>query len=213
MGEKISRKQRAVLDDIHKSILEKGYGPTVREICQDLGLSSPSTVHAHLKTLEEKGYIKRDPLKSRSISLTEMYFETLEEEKPPEEPVPVTSIDVPVIGTIAAGVPILAEENITDVFTLPIEVVSDSASFILVVQGDSMVNAGIKEGDYLVVREQPAVNDGEIAVALLDDGATVKRFYQEKDYVRLQPENPSMSPIFSKECDIIGKVIAVLRRI
>lgn len=212
MSVKITKRQQAVLDNIEKHIREKGYGPTVREVCQDLGLSSPSTVHVHLKALEEKGYIKRDPLKSRSISLT----------YPVDDDAAVSNVvkpqfnkvvNVPLVGRVAAGVPILAEENVTDVLTLPTDIVGDSPSFLLTVKGDSMIEAGINDGDYVVVKEQPVADNGDIVVALVDDGATVKRFYKEKDAIRLQPENSKMDPIILTDCAIAGKVVAVFRRL
>lgn len=210
MAQKITRRQQAVLDCIEASIREKGYGPTVREVCQVLGLSSPSTVHVHLKALEEKGFIKRDPLKSRSISLTY----SLEDE---DEPVGSTNycriVDVPLVGDVAAGLPILAQENITDTYTLPTDIVGDNPSFMLSVHGDSMVEIGINDGDYVVVKEQPVADNGDIVVAIVDDGATVKRFYKEDNHIRLQPENSSMEPIIVDNCSIAGKVVAVFRRL
>ena len=209
---KLTKKQQAVMDSITRCIEEKGYGPTVREICTDLGLSSPSTVHVHLKTLEQKGFIVRDPLKSRSISLPAA-------KKPPAadnnivRPSFSKVVDVPLVGNVAAGEPILAEENITDTITLPTDIVGDAPSFLLSVRGESMIEAGINDGDYVVVKEQPVANNGDIVVALLEDGATVKRFYKERDHIRLQPENSSMEPIITTDCSIAGKVVAVFRRL
>ncbi|WP_165060177.1 MULTISPECIES: transcriptional repressor LexA [unclassified Adlercreutzia] len=209
MSTKITKRQQAVLNNIEKHIREKGFGPTVREVCQDLGLSSPSTVHVHLKALEEKGYIKRDPLKSRSISLTYQ----LEDENNELHPEFGKVVSVPLVGDVAAGTPILAEENITDNIALPTDIVGDSPSFALSVHGDSMIEAGINDGDYVVVREQPTANNGEIVVAVIGDSATVKRFYKEDNRIRLQPENSSMKPILVDDCLIAGKVVAVFRRI
>lgn len=211
MGTKVTKRQQAVLDDIEKHIREKGYGPTVREVCQDLGLSSPSTVHVHLKALEEKGLIKRDPLKSRSISLSY----SLDDDGASNiiRPEFGSVVGVPLVGNVAAGEPILAEENITDTMFLPTEIVGDAPSFMLSVRGDSMVEAGINDGDYVVVREQPVADNGDIVVAIVDDGATVKRFYKERDSIRLQPENSSMDPIVVDDCSICGIVVAVFRRI
>lgn len=213
MVEKASKRQQAVLDCIEACIREKGYGPTVREICQDLGLSSPSTVHVHLKALEKKGLIKRDPLKSRSIVLAY----PLEEEEPAVENVIRPSfskmVDLPLVGNVAAGSPILAEENITDTITLPTDIVGDAPSFLLSVRGDSMIECGINDGDYVVVKEQPVASNGDIVVAIIDDGATVKRFYKEADHIRLQPENSTMEPIITRDCSIAGKVVAVFRRL
>ncbi len=212
MAENITKRQQAVLDCIEDCIREKGYGPTVREVCQSLGLSSPSTVHVHLKALEDKGLIKRDPLKSRSIALTYPF----DDSKTPSnviQPSFSKVVDVPLVGDVAAGTPILAEENITDTMSLPVDIVGDSASFMLSVHGDSMIEAGINDGDYVVVKEQPVANNGDIVVAIVDDGATVKRFYKEDDHIRLQPENSSMEPILTSDCSIAGKVVAVFRRI
>ena len=212
MSDKVTKRQQAVLDCIEACIQEKGYGPTVREICQSLGLSSPSTVHVHLKALEEKGLIKRDPLKSRSITLTHPHDEASVIENV-IAPSFGRAVEVPLVGNVAAGSPILAEENITDTMTLPTDIVGDAPSFMLSVRGDSMIEAGINDGDYVVVKEQPVANNGDIVVALIDDGATVKRFYREKDHIRLQPENSSMDPIITRDGSIAGKVVAVFRRL
>ena len=212
MSDKVTKRQQAVLDCIETCIQEKGYGPTVREICQSLGLSSPSTVHVHLKALEEKGLIKRDPLKSRSITLTHPHDDASVIENV-IAPSFGRAVEIPLVGNVAAGSPILAEENITDTMTLPTDIVGDAPSFMLSVRGDSMIEAGINDGDYVVVKEQPVANNGDIVVALIDDGATVKRFYREKDHIRLQPENSSMDPIITRDCSIAGKVVAVFRRL
>lgn len=212
MRQDITKRQQAVLDCIESFIQEHGYGPTVREVCEKLGLSSPSTVHVHLKALEDKGLIHRDPLKSRSITLANS-------EEPQNSPIDVfgssyeNTVRLPLVGDVAAGIPILAEENITDMITLPVEIVGDSASFMLSVHGDSMIEAGINDGDYIVVKEQPIANNGDIVVALIDDGATVKRFFKEHDHIRLQPENSSMDPIIVTDCSIVGKVVALFRRV
>ena len=215
MADKLTKKQQAVLDVIEKFITEKGYGPTVREICAELGLSSPSTVHVHLKTLVNGGYIERDPLKSRSITLKGAKAAT-------PAPTAVTNVvepsfskivNVPLVGNVAAGEPILAEENITDTISLPTDIVGDAPSFLLSVRGESMIEAGINDGDYVVVKEQPVANNGDIVVAIIDDGATVKRFYNEGDHIRLQPENSTMDPIITRDCSIAGKVVAVFRRL
>ena len=223
--QKLTKKQQAVLNCIENFINEKGYGPTVREICQELCLSSPSTVHVHLNSLEKKGYIKRDAMKSRSIIVMhnekgeeiEMQDtgESCEEQFESNIVRPSFSkiIDVPLVGNVAAGVPILAEENISDVISLPVDIVGDAASFMLSVRGDSMVECGINDGDYVVVKQQATANNGDIVVAIIDDGATVKRFYRESDHIRLQPENSSMEPIITTNCSIAGKVVAVFRRI
>lgn len=216
MAAKVTKRQQAVLDCIEDCIREKGYGPTVREVCHALGLSSPSTVHVHLKALEEKGLIKRDPLKSRSISLTyPLEGSSGQASSVPDVVQPSFSkiVNVPLVGDVAAGVPILAEENITDTISLPTDIVGDAPSFLLSVRGESMIEAGINDGDYVVVKEQPVANNGDIVVAIIDDGATVKRFYKEKDHIRLQPENSSMDPIITTNCSIAGKVVAVFRRL
>ncbi len=213
---KLTRKQQAVYDYIVETIDSRGIAPTVRDICQGLGLSSPSTVHVHLKTLEEKGLIHRDPLKSRCITLVS---------RQNEEPKAAASeestghgaysnvVNLPVIGDVAAGIPILAEQNITETITLPVSIVGDSSSFLLNVRGDSMIEIGINDGDYVVVQEQNTARNGEIVVAIVDDGATVKRFYKEKDHIRLQPENSQMEPIIVDDVMIAGKVVAVFRRL
>ncbi|MBB3170664.1 transcriptional repressor LexA [Parvibacter caecicola] len=213
MSEKITKRQQAVLSAIEDCIREKGYGPTVREVCQALGLSSPSTVHVHLRALEEKGFIKRDPLKSRSIALT--YPLDFDEESVVnvDEPNFEKVISVPLVGDVAAGTPILAQENITDTLLLPTDIVGDAPSFMLSVHGESMIEAGINDGDFVVVKEQPVANNGDIVVALIDDGATVKTYYREADHIRLQPENSTMEPIITTNCSICGKVVAVFRRL
>ncbi len=210
MPQKITKRQQAVLNCIEQCIREKGYGPTVREICTSLGLSSPSTVHVHLNALESKGYIKRDPLKSRSIALAYSIDEDIVVD---DEPELRNIVDVPLVGDVAAGVPILAEQNITNTISLPTEIVGDSPSFMLSVRGDSMIDIGINDGDYVVVKEQPVANNGDIVVAIVEDGATVKRFYKEHDHIRLQPENSAMDPIIVENCSIAGKVVAVFRRL
>ena len=191
----LTKRQQAVYNCIESFVAEHGYGPTVREVCQSLGLSSPSTVHVHLKALEDKGFINRDPLKSRSISLVNH-----EDRSEVSALGSIGSgfsnvVELPVVGDVAAGVPILAEENITNTMSLPVEIV------------------GINDGDYIVVKEQPTANNGDIVVALIEDGATVKRFFKEKDHIRLQPENSSMDPILVTECSIVGKVVALFRRV
>ena len=212
MSEKVTKRQQAVLDCIEECIREKGYGPTVREVCQSLGLSSPSTVHVHLKALEDKGMIKRDPLKSRSIALNYPLQEP-EELSNVLQPTFGKIVNVPLVGNVAAGSPILAEENMTDTISLPTDIVGDAPSFLLSVRGESMIEAGINDGDYVVVKEQPVANNGDIVVAIIDDGATVKRFYKESDHIRLQTENASMEPIITRDCSIAGKVVAVFRRL
>lgn len=209
MSKPLTTRQKSVYEFIESYILQKGYGPTVREIAEAVHLSSPSTVHVHLKTLEEKGYIVRDPLKSRSIALPGK----LEQEEAFGSTGSSNTLSLPLVGNVAAGEPILAEHNVETTLQLPTEIVGDSASFILAVHGESMIEAGINDGDYVVVKEQQVARNGEIIVALIDDGATVKRFFKEKDHIRLQPENSTMDPIITRDCAIVGKVVAVLRKV
>lgn len=213
--EKLTKRQSAVLECIEDCIREKGYGPTVREICTALNLSSPSTVHVHLKALEKKGYITHDPLKSRSIALTYHLDGSEPQAQKDEAVLPSFSkiVNVPLVGNVAAGQPILAEQNITDTMSLPTDIVGDDPSFMLAVRGESMIEAGIEDGDYVVVKQQPVANNGDIVVAIIGDGATVKTFYKEKDHIRLQPENHTMEPIITRDCHIAGKVVAVFRRL
>lgn len=206
MSRGLTPKQERVLTCIKNSFDERGYAPTVRELCDALSLHSPSTVHAHLRALEDAGYIHRDSSKARSITLAdEVGSETLYED--------THVIALPRVGEVAAGLPLLAEENIQEYVSLPTDIVTDSASFLLTVRGESMIEAGINDGDTIVVREQQTARNGEIVVALIDDGATVKRFYKEQDHIRLQPENSSMEPIIVQDCSIVGKVVALFRRI
>lgn len=208
MGSELTKRQQQVYDYIEQYIEAKGFGPTVREICEAVGLSSPSTVHVHLKTLEEKGFIVRDSLKSRSIALPHK-----EESEGLGAQAFERTVTLPLVGQVAAGEPILAEQNIEDTLTLPTELVGDSASFLLTVHGESMIEAGINDGDWIVIKQQKTAHNGEIVVALIEDGATVKRFYKESDHIRLQPENSSMEPIIVSNCAIVGKVVAVLRKV
>lgn len=214
MAESLTKKQQVVLEFIENFIDQKGYGPTVREICQGVGLSSPSTVQVHLNALERKGMINRDSQKSRSITLSEA-AQMADQESVPNvisSGISGKTISLPLVGNVAAGQPILAEENVEDTLSLPVDIVGDSASFMLTVHGQSMIEAGINDGDTIVVREQSYASNGEIVVALIDDGATVKRFFREGDHIRLQPENSSMDPIIVDDCTIVGKVVALFRK-
>ena len=193
----------AILNFIKKELQKKGYPPSVREIGKAVGLSSSSTVHGHLAQLEYKGYIRRDPTKPRTIEILEGNSDVVRKE----------IINVPIIGRVAAGQPILAIENVEDTFPLPLDFVNNDNVYILSVRGDSMVNAGILDGDYVVVRQQSHAKNGDIVVALLEDEATVKTFYKEKDYIRLQPENPALDPIYSTDVQVLGKVVGVFRRL
>ncbi|MGB4503785.1 MAG: transcriptional repressor LexA [Syntrophaceticus sp.] len=200
MKEKLTSRQATILKYIQKVIDERGYPPSVREIGEAVGLKSSSTVHSHLVNLEKKGYIRRDPTKPRAI-------EVLGNK--------TSVIQVPVVGRVAAGKPVLAVENIETTFPLPASFLNNTDDvFMLTTKGDSMINAGIYDGDYLVVNQQHTAEDGDIVVALLNgEDATVKRFFKDKDSIRLQPENESMKPILCKEVTILGKVIGVFRKL
>lgn len=199
---KISGKQQEILEYIKDEILSRGYPPSVREICEAVRLKSTSSVHSHLETLEKNGYIRRDPTKPRAIEICDDSFQMVRTEV----------ISLPVVGTVAAGVPILAEENINSYFPIPAEMVpKGNPSFILNVKGDSMINAGILNGDQIFVQMCNFAHDGEIIVALVDDSATVKTFYKENGHIRLQPENDTMDPILVDDCQILGKVFGVFR--
>ena len=198
---------------IEKEVMANGYPPSVREIGKAVGLRSTATVHGYLAKLEEKGYIKKEQQKGRTLKLLKggMSGQTkIAEQK--EVYNGKEMVDVPVIGKITAGAPILAFENVTDTFPIPLDFVGNSESFMLVVRGESMIEAGILSGDYILVRRQNTVENGEIAVALIEDEATVKTFYKEKDHIRLQPENSTMDPIIVPTCEILGKVIGVFRK-
>ena len=200
---RITPKQQEILDFLKKEILMKGYPPAVREICEAVHLKSTSSVHSHLETLEKNGYIRRDPTKPRAIEIMDDSFNYLRTE---------TEIaSIPVIGTVAAGQPLLAVENITDYFPFPANLLPNKETFILRVKGDSMINMGIYEGDQIIVRKQNTASNGEVIVALVDDSATVKRFYKENGHIRLQPENDFMDPIIVDDCEILGKVIGLIR--
>lgn len=198
---KITNKQLEILEYMKKEILSKGYPPSVREICQAVDLKSTSSVHAHLEKLEKNGYIRRDPAKPRCIEIVDDQFAPTRREM----------TNIPVIGTVAAGQPILATENIEDYFPLPVEFAPNSESFILKVKGDSMINAGIFNGDQIFVEKCNTARNGDMVVALVDDSATVKTFYKEKGHFRLQPENDSMEPIILDNVEILGKVYGVFR--
>lgn len=199
--EKITAKQQEILEYIKETILKKGYPPAVREICEAVHLKSTSSVHSHLETLEEKGYIRRDPTKPRTIEIIDDCFNLTRREV----------VNVPLVGTVAAGVPLLAEENIENYYPIPVELLPNAETFMLNVKGNSMINAGIYDGDQLIVERCSTAYDGEIVVALVDDSATVKRFYKEDGYYRLQPENDEMDPIIVDHLEILGKVICLFR--
>ena len=198
---RISEKQIAILEFIRSEILSKGYPPSVREICTAVGLKSPATVHAHLNVLENNGYIRRDPSKPRTIEIIDDDFALSRREY----------AQIPVVGTVAAGSPVLASENITDYFPVPADMLPDGNFFMLRVKGESMINAGIFDGDQIIVRQCTDASNGDMVVALIEDEATVKTFYKEKGHIRLQPENPDYDPIIVNDVTILGKVIGVFR--
>ncbi len=200
----LNSRQAAILDFIKQEIREKGYPPSVREICEAVGLNSPSTVHAHLSTLEKKGYIRRDPLKPRAMEV----LDTSE----PASPHHIEMVEVPILGQISAGLPVLAEENFEGSFPLPLEYIrSNKPLFMLRVRGESMIEVGIENQDLLIVEKAETARNGEIVVALVSDEATVKTFYRETNRIRLQPENRTMEPIYVDNCQIIGKPIGLFR--
>ena len=198
---KITPKQQEILDFIKSEILNKGYPPTVRDICEAVHLKSTSSVHSHLETLEKNGYIRRDPTKPRAIEIMDDSFYVVRHEV----------VNVPMVGTVAAGQPILAADNIECYFPVPEEYIPNADTFMLKVKGNSMMNAGIYDGDQILVQQQTSAENGDIVVALVDDSATVKTFYKENGHYRLQPENDSMSPIIIDEVTILGKVFGVFR--
>lgn len=197
----ITAKQQEILDFMKSTILTKGYPPSVRDICSAVNLKSTSSVHAHLETLEKRGYIKRDPAKNRAIEIIDDSFQMVRQE--------MTSI--PIVGNVAAGEPLFAEQNIDGYFPLPVEYVPNNETFVLKVRGDSMINVGIFNGDNIFVESCNVAKNGDIVVALVDDNATVKTFYKENGHVRLQPENDTMEPIIVEDCQILGKVFGVFR--
>ena len=198
---KISAKQQEILEYIKDEILHKGYPPAVREICQAVNLKSTSSVHSHLETLEKNGYIRRDPTKPRAIEIMDDTFNLNRREM----------VNVPILGNVAAGEPLFAEENIEDYFPIPAEMVPNSEVFMLHVRGESLINVGILDGDNVLVQQQSTAKDGEMVVALVEDSATVKTFYKEDGYIRLQPENDTMEPIIVPDCQILGKVFGIFR--
>jgi len=201
MPGKISTKQREILEYIKAQILERGFPPAVRDICEAVNLKSTSSVHSHLETLEKNGYIRRDPTKPRAIEILDESFNFTRREM----------VNVPLVGRVAAGEPLLAEQNVENYFPIPMEFMPNAQTFMLTVRGESMVNAGIFDGDMVLVEQRNYARNGEMIVALVDDGATVKTFYKEEGVIRLQPENDYMDPIIVPDCQILGKVIGVFR--
>ena len=198
---KITEKQSQILEYIKSEILNKGYPPSVRDICQAVNLKSTSSVHSHLETLEKNGYIRRDPTKPRTIEILDDSFNLVRREM----------VNVPIVGTVAAGQPILATENIESYFPIPSEFMPNEETFMLKVKGESMINAGILDGDNILVKRQNYAKNGDMVVALVEDSATVKTFYKEDGHIRLQPENDYMDPIILPDVEILGKVFGVFR--
>ena len=198
---KISEKQKEILEYIKSEILNRGYPPAVRDICEAVHLKSTSSVHSHLETLEKNGYIRRDPTKPRAIEIIDDAFNLSRREV----------VNVPLLGRVAAGEPLLAVENVESYFPIPAEYMPNEETFILKVKGESMINAGIFDGDNILVQHQETAEIGDMVVALVGDSATVKTFYKEEDHYRLQPENDTMEPIIVEECKVLGKVFGVFR--
>ena len=198
---KISDKQKEILEYIKSEILNRGYPPAVRDICEAVHLKSTSSVHSHLETLEKNGYIRRDPTKPRAIEIIDDTFNLSRREV----------VNVPLLCRVAAGEPLLAVENVETYFPIPTEYMPNEESFMLKVKGESMINAGIFDGDHILVRSQPTASNGDMVVALVEDSATVKTFYKEDGQYRLQPENDTMEPIIVDNCTILGKVFGVIR--
>ena len=198
---KISAKQQEILDYIKSQILERGFPPAVRDICEAVHLKSTSSVHSHLETLEKNGYIRRDSTKPRAIEILDEAFNFTRREM----------VNVPIVGRVAAGEPLLAEQNIEEYFPIPMEFMPNKQTFLLKVCGESMINAGILNGDYVLAQEENTAHNGDMVVAMIEDGATVKTFYKEESVIRLQPENDFMDPIIVPDCTILGKVIGVFR--
>ena len=204
MYEDLTQKQIEILLYIKSEVQRQGYPPAVRDICKGVNLKSTSTVHSHLEKLESKGYIRKDPTKPRAIEILDRNDDFLLISK--------KTVDIPILGKVTAGTPILAVENIEDTYPVPLELVEGHDVFMLKIQGESMIDAGILDGDLVLVREQKSALNGDIVVALLEDEATVKRFFKEKDIIRLQPENQFMEPIYAKDVSILGKVIGLFRK-
>ncbi|MBM7613825.1 transcriptional repressor LexA [Alkaliphilus hydrothermalis] len=209
MHEDLNTKQIEILEYMKSQINDKGYPPSVREICEAVGLRSTSTVHGHLSKLENKGYIRRDATKPRAIEILSNGIDNIIDFQQKKE-----MINIPIVGKVTAGQPILAVENIEDIFPMPLDFLDrgNSDVFMLTIKGDSMIEAGILDKDYVIVRKQSIARNGDIVVALIGEEATVKRFYKEADHFRLQPENSAMEPIIVKDVAILGKVVGVFRK-
>ncbi len=200
--EHMTPKQQAVFDYIKQCVMERNYPPSVRDICAAVGLKSTSSVFTYINDLEAMGLIRKDPAHPRAIQITTREFQTQTEREVAQ---------IPLIGTVAAGLPLLAEENVTDYFPIPVDMLPNKKVFMLTVKGESMINCGILNGDRVIVQQQNTCSNGEIVVALVEDSATVKRFYKENGHIRLQPENDTMDPIIVPDCQILGKVIGLIR--
>ncbi len=209
----LTKRQQEIFDFIKSYSSKHGYPPTVRDIGKAVGLASSSTVHAHLANLEKAGLLRRDPSKPRAIEMLDRAIGGVRETAESVVRGVVGAAGLPVVGQVAAGAPVLAEENIEDHITVPAEAGGESGQFILKVKGDSMIDAGILEGDFVVVREQDTASDGEIVVALVGEEATVKTFYRESDHIRLQPENPALEPIRTRDVQILGRVVGLFRSV
>ena len=210
--EELNKREKTILKFIEKQIMTDGYPPSVREIGQAVGLSSTATLHGYLERLEKKGYIKKKDKKGRTLRVLKGTTGESKKTSSKDFYTQKELVEVPVVGKITAGMPILAVENVTDTFPIPIDFVGNSECFMLTVRGESMIEAGILDGDYILVKKQNNANNGEIVVALIEDEATVKTFYKEKDHIRLQPENSTMDPIIVPTCEILGKVAGVFRK-
>lgn len=204
MYEDLNQKQIEILEYLKKEVADKGYPPAIREILPAVGLRSTSTVHAHLTKLEEKGYIRRDPTKNRAIEIVDAFSEQFAVHE---------VVHVPIVGDVAAGTPILATENIQDTYPIPAHLAKAEELFMLRIQGDSMIEMGILQDDLVIVQKQNTANNGQVVVAMIDDGATVKRFYKKNNQIELRPENSSMDSIFVDDCEILGRVIGLHRDI
>lgn len=204
MAYELTKQQQKILDYIQNEVNTKGYPPSVREICAAVGLKSTSTVHGHLANLEKKGYIRRDSTKPRAIEILGTADDPSFNKK--------ETLAIPIVGNVTAGQPILAFEHIEDTFPVPANFVDDSKHFMLTIKGDSMINAGILDGDYVLVKQQQIASNGDVVVAMIEDEATVKRFFKEENHIRLQPENPSMNPIIAKDVKILGLIKGVFRK-
>ena len=212
--EVLNKREKQILKFIEKQINEQGFAPSVREICKGVGLKSTATVHAYLNRLEDGGYISRKDKMGRTLQLLKGGKNSKQSKEPEEKNIYSNKelVDVPVIGKITAGAPILAVENITDTFPIPLDFIGNSECFMLTVRGESMIEAGILDGDYILIKKQNTAENGQIVVALIGDEATVKTFYKEKNHIRLQPENSTMEPIIVPNCEILGKVAGVFRK-